>query len=87
MEGGGDCCSTLMSAARRNDLELAERLLEAGAKADGGNSDEAEEVDRPIHAAAARDNGIELLDLLLRSGADLEARGEGGASPLAVAAR
>ncbi|MDR2137353.1 MAG: ankyrin repeat domain-containing protein, partial [Synergistaceae bacterium] len=72
----------LMHAALRGKQETAQKLLEAGAKADATDS-----VGwTPLHFAARDESGLEVLRLLIESHNEVDIPDNGGTTPLMVAA-
>jgi hypothetical protein len=73
----------LAAAARTNNLEVAQYLIDNGADLNLGNSD-GYESKTPLHAAAAH-NSVEVAKLLLANGADTTIRNRENETPLQVA--
>lgn len=71
----------LMLACERNNIDMEQTLLRAGAHADLPDND----LDTPLHVAA-RHGSATLLKLLHDKGAELEARNRSGRTALACAA-
>ena len=79
----GELHSALYVAAKGRDLDLARRIIEAGADPDGHQGHTGE---RALHEAAFGSTP-EMVALLISAGADLEARNEKGETPLFYAAK
>ena len=80
----GDGWTPLHLAGFFGRTQAAERLLDAGADLQALSSNAT--ANTPLHAAIAGRTDFATIDLLVRRGADVNAKGEGGYTPIHLAA-